>query len=164
MCGALRSCSNDFSDGSQLSAGVFGGCHLTTFSQIEAGVSARMGGVAALIDVDRATCFHSSTTRVARCANQCDVESPCRVESPSRITDAGVREPLSWQLEAHRAAPCRWPLQVMRTFTIVMSALVTRQLSSLFQRDKLYGSVFESYLFSGGASSFAAELAKPRCQ
>ena len=104
---------------------------------------------------------HSTTTRVARGAGQCDVVRLDHVAHIARITCESVRAPLTWRPETRRETRVALSVRLVRVCAAVISALVTKQLSSLFCYRKLYESVFESYLFSGGASSFAAELAKP---
>ena len=71
-----------------------------------------------------------------------------------------VREQLTYERVSCRVLHDAPSLTLMARFAAI-SALVTRQLSSLFRYRKLYEYVFESYIFSGGASSYAAELAKP---
>jgi hypothetical protein len=76
-------------------------------------------------------------------------------------TCVSVCESLTWQLALRRELHGIASISRMTALAAVISALVTRQLSSLFRQPNLYESVFESYLFPGGASSFAAGLAKP---
>jgi len=111
--------------------------------------------------VDSVRRSHPSTTRFARGVGQCDAVRLNHVAHMDRITCESVRARLTWQLGMRRELQGAPSLRLVRRRAVVMSALVTRQLSSLFCQRNLYESVFESYLFSGGASSFAAELAKP---
>jgi len=111
--------------------------------------------------VDSVRRSHSSTIRVSRDATRCDVARLNHVAHIESITCESVREALTWQLVVRRETRGFASLRSVHALAAVISALVMKQLSSLFCYRKLYESVFESYLFSGGASSIAAELAKP---
>jgi hypothetical protein len=72
-----------------------------------------------------------------------------------------VCESLTWQLALRRELRGVASMSRMTVLAAVISALVTRQLSSLFRQPNLYESVFESYLFLAGQAHSLQGLRNP---